>query len=525
MILSLLGIVLSLVFLITLAYRGHSVIYVAPIAALIAVVFSGLPTLASYTQVFMPAMGGFVISYFPLFLTGAIFGSLMSISGSAQAIAQWLAKMMGPRKAIFITVVATALLTYGGVSAWVVVFSVFPIATALFREADVPRRLLPASIMLGLFTFSLAAIPGTPQIHNTMPGEYFGTNTFAAPFLSLLATALVFGLGMLWLTRRQHKLKAAGESYFDRTEIEKRDQSTSPIAPDGPSDGPTGGPTDDAAGGPTGGASLDVDPTPGGASAPVSGARGNTAVLTPVQTSTEPDTGIRRRGIMGILPIVTVAAVNALATYVFIPGLDTSYLAEEAYGNTSVESLLSIWSVIIALVSGIVWLLVCNFRQIKDLVKGLSEGAQRAVTPCMITASEVGYGAVIASLAAFTVVRNGLSAISDNALVTGVLSVTGISGITGSASGGLAISLETFGTELATAAAEQGIDMEVMHRVIAMASTSFDSLPHNGAMITVLVVCGLTHREAYKDIFVVSVLVPLVGVLFAAGLGLSVGAF
>ncbi|MGW5341184.1 GntP family permease [Rhodococcus indonesiensis] len=521
MILSLLGIVLSLVFLITLAYRGHSVLYVAPLAALIAILFSGLPALGSYTQIFMPAMGGFIISYFPLFLTGAIFGSLMSLSGSAQAIAQWLARVMGPRRAIFITVLATALLTYGGVSGWVVVFSVFPIATALFREADIPRRLLPAAIMLGLFTFSLAAIPGSPQIHNTMPGKYFGTNTFAAPVLSLLATALVFGVGMAWLTYRQNKLKTAGESYFDPTEIEKRDDIAPPTLADGPSS-PGGHALPDFQEGLGESATTS---TGGREAAAAPATRGATAVITAPERPTPLDDGVHRRGAIGLLPVVVVASMNALATYLIIPGLDTSYLAEEAYGSTSVESLLSIWSVIIALVSGVVWLLAWNFRQAKDLVKGLSEGAQRAVAPCMITASEVGYGAIIASLAAFAVVRDGLFTISENPLVTGVLSVTGISGITGSASGGLAISLETFGADLATAAAEQGIDMEVMHRVIAMASTSFDSLPHNGAMITVLVVCGLTHREAYKDIFVVSVLVPLVGVLFAATLGLTFGAF
>jgi len=217
--------------------------------------------------------------------------------------------------------------------------------------------------------------------------------------------------------------------------------------------------------------------------------------------------------------------MNALATYVIIPNMDTDYLAEEKYGATSVDSLVSIWSVVIALVAGIIWMLAVRLRKITALIKTLSEGAQRAVVPATITASEVGYGAVIASLAAFAFVRDGLSAISENALVTGVLSVAGVSGITGSASGGLAISLEAFGSDLATAAAQQGIDMEIMHRVLAMASTSFDSLPHNGAMLTVLLVCGLTHREAYKDIFVVSVMTPIVGVLFAGALGLTIGGF
>ena len=501
MVLSMLGIAVSLVFLITLAYRGYSVIYVAPLAALIAVVFSGVPLLATYTQVFMPAMGGFIISYFPLFLTGAIFGSLISATGYARDIAHWLARLIGPSKAIFITVLATSLLTYGGVSAWVVIFSIFPIATALFREADIPRRLMPASVMLGLFTFGLATLPGTPQIHNTMPGQYFGTNTFAAPILSILSTCVLFGLGMAWLTYRQRVLKAAGESYFDTTVMEQREAEKLKARVGG------GGGAD----------ADDPDSTP---SAPV--------LLTETPDDDAPavdDAHIHRRGILGLLPIIVVTAMNALATYVIIPGMDTSYLAEEKYGATSVDSLVSIWSVIIALVAGILWMLAFKFKDITALVKTLSEGAQRAVVPCTITASEVGYGAVIASLAAFAFVRDGLSAISENALVTGVLSVAGVSGIIGSASGGLAISLDTFGAELATAATQQGIDMEIMHRVLAMASTSFDSLPHNGAMLTVLLVCGLTHREAYKDIFVVSVIIPIIGVLFAASLGLTVGAF
>lgn len=517
MALSLAGIAISLVFLITLAYRGYSVIYVAPLAALIAVIFSGVPLLATYTQVFMPAMGGFIISYFPLFLTGAIFGSLISATGYAQDIAHWLARVIGPSKAIFITVLATSLLTYGGVSAWVVIFSIFPIATALFREADIPRRLMPASVMLGLFTFGLATLPGTPQIHNTMPGQYFGTNTFAAPVLSILSTCVLFGLGMIWLTYRQRQLKSAGESYFDATVMERREAEKLEARVGGGSGVGGSGRQSGGVGGGGGAENPDPESAP---EAPVLPAEVPEDATLPVG-----DARIHTRGILGLLPIIVVTAMNALATYVIIPNMDTSYLADEKYGATSVSSLVSIWSVIIALVAGILWMLAVKFRDITALIKTLSEGAQRAVVPCTITASEVGYGAVIASLAAFAFVRDGLSAVSENALVTGVMSVAGVSGITGSASGGLAISLQTFGTELATAAAQQGIDMEIMHRVLAMASTSFDSLPHNGAMLTVLLVCGLTHREAYKDIFVVSVIIPVIGVLFAAALGLTFGAF
>src|SRR5699024_8624695 len=181
MAIALIGIILSLVVLITLAYRGHSVIAISPVAAMIAVVLSGAPLLASYTQVFMPALGDFIVSFFPLFITGAIFGKLMSVSGYAQKLAHWLSGLFGPKRAILVTAISTALLTYGGVSAWVVAFTIFPIAKSLFEAADLPRRLMPAAVALGIFTFATAALPGSPQIHNAIPTQFFETTTFAAP--------------------------------------------------------------------------------------------------------------------------------------------------------------------------------------------------------------------------------------------------------------------------------------------------------------------------------------------------------
>lgn len=147
---SILGIVLSLGLLITLAYRGVSVLLLAPLTALLAVAF-GAPELmlASYTQIFMVSLGGFVIAYFPLFLLGAVFGKLMEASGAAHIIAQGIAAALGERRAILAVVLACAVLTYGGVSLFVVAFAVYPIAQALFRRADIPRRLMPATIALG----------------------------------------------------------------------------------------------------------------------------------------------------------------------------------------------------------------------------------------------------------------------------------------------------------------------------------------------------------------------------------------
>lgn len=507
MTLALLGILLSLALLITLAYRGHSVIAVAPLAATVAVIMSGAPLLASYTQIFMPALGGFMAAFFPLFLVGAIFGRLMTVSGYAQDLAGWISGLLGPRFAILVTVLATALLTYGGVSAWVVVFTIFPIATALFAEADIPRRLMPAAIALGIFTFATAALPGSPQIHNTIPTKFFGTNTFAAPGLGVLGAVLVFGLGMLWLDRRQKQLAAAGESFSDPTlaELEedaaRRGHGTTP-AP-----------------------ATQVDPDePASDGAARTPAATLTAVRSTSTVPTQPAPGAAA-GLLGLSPVLAIVLVNALCTYVVLPALDFGYLADEKFGGATVEALTGVWSVTVAMLAGIALVFVLRVAAWKTYVKAITEGARNAVLPVFNTASEVGYGAVIASLAVFAVVRDGMFGISDNPVVVSAVSTSGISGLTGSASGGLTITLQTFGEQLAQMATDQGIPMELMHRVTAMASTGFDSLPHNGAIITLLLVCGLSHREAYKDIFVVTVVVPVVGLLAVMGLGLAVGTF
>lgn len=527
--LALLGILISLALLITLAYRGHSVIAVAPIAASIAVLMSGAPLLASYTQVFMPALGGFMANFFPLFLVGAIFGRLMTVSGYAHDIAGWISGVLGPRFAILVTTLATALLTYGGVSAWVVVFTIFPIATSLFAQADIPRRLMPAAIALGIFTFATAALPGSPQIHNTIPTKFFGTNTFAAPGLGLLGAVIVFGLGMLWLERRQRQLAAAGESFADPTEAEIKETER------------TGAPL------PTGAARVS-DPDvldgerpdgerPDGDGATQAGpARTSVATAerpspsSAVAMATEGTEGSGQRptalaGLVGLAPILVIVAVNALCTYVVFPALDVSYLAEEKFGATDLGAVTGIWSVTVAMLAGILLVFALRPGSFTPYVEGITEGARNAVLPVFNTASEVAYGAVIASLAVFATVRDGLFGVSDNPAIVAAVSTTGISGLTGSASGGLTITLSTFGEQLAQMATEQGISMELMHRVTAMAATGFDSLPHNGAIITLLLVCGLSHRESYKDIFAVTVVVPIIGLVIVTALGLTVGTF
>ncbi|WP_445227925.1 GntP family permease [Corynebacterium sp. H127] len=468
MVIPMIGIFLSLIVLIVLAYRGHSVVIAAPIAALLATALSGAPLLATYTQIFMPALGKFITNYFPLFLTGAIFGRLMTVSGLAHDLAQGISRAFGPKRAMASTVLATALLTYGGVSAWVVAFTIVPIATALFKEAGIPKRLMPAAIAFGTITFAIAALPGSPQVHNVIPTKYFGTTSYAAPALGLTGTALMLVLGMVWLEYRVRSLQRAGEFYE-----------------------PEGGSTSNAV------ALKELEDAEGGhADLPAHRGPGS----------------ITLRGFLGFIPIAVVVAMNYLFIYVISKELDFSYLAEKKFGAVKLDSVLGTWSVTVALATAILVIFLMRPGLFAVFITGLGEGARSAILPVFTTASEVGYGAVIGSLAAFTVLRDGVFSVADNALIVGVISTGVIAGITGSSAGGLSMTLETFGADLARMATEQGISMEAMHRIMAMASVSFDSLPHNGAVLTMLLVCGMTHKQSYKDVAMVTVVIPIVAV-------------
>lgn len=471
--LGLLGIFVALGTLIVLAYRGYSVLVVAPIAALISVIFAGMPIVASYTQIFMPALAGFIGSYFPLFLTGAVFGKLMGVTGYAQAVANAIAALIGRQRAIFATVLAGIVLTYGGVSVFVVAFALFPIARETFRAADIPKRLIPATIGLGGFTFAMSALPGNPQIQNVIPTTFFDTTTYAAPWLGVIASIVILGLGMLWLEYRARSLRARGEGYADSD-------------------------------------SQDL-------SAAMGGGDGSTGI---VQV-----TDGRVGYLLATIPILIVVVVNFVVTTVVLPRMDTSYLEEELYGGVTVSAVAGVWSVLIALVAAIAYMLVTNLRSIRGMIREVAEGAKSAVLPIFSTGSEVGFGAVIAAVPAFLLIRDAMSGIGENPIITAALATTVLAGITASASGGMSIALGAMGEELKAAAMEQGVSLELMHRVTSVASGGLDTLPHSGAVITLLLICGLTHRQSYKDLAMITVVFPLIATGAIIALGLQFGSF
>ena len=401
----LVGILLALGLLIFLAFRGATLLYVAPLMAVLAAALGslaggGLPPLAAYTQIYMSNMGGFIIAYLPLFLLGAIFGRLMDDSGSAAAISQLITRRLGPERAMLSVVLCCAVLTYGGVSLFVVAFAVFPVAAALFREGEIPKRLIPAALALGAFTFTMSALPGTPAIQNAIPMPVFGTTAFAAPGLGILAGAIMLAFGVLWLERQARQAKAAGEGY---------------------------GPHADA-----------LPPALHGGARIAEGAHRDGLDLRGIAHQTLGQEAGRDLPppALAILPVVVVVAANLAYVEVVAPRLDTAFLAEARFGGVSFEAVRGVWSIILALSAAIVVLIAANWRRLPALGESLNAGANAAVIPIANTASLVGFGGVVAAMPAFSAIGEALLGLGqESPLISLAVAVNLLSAITGSAWG------------------------------------------------------------------------------------------
>jgi H+/gluconate symporter-like permease len=437
--------VFPLLLLMVAAYRGFSVIIAAPLAALLAVVLtdpSAVPPV--FSGLFMDRLVGFLKLYLPVFLLGAIFGKVIELAGFSQAIVSAVVRRFGSQRALSAIVAVCALLTYGGVSLFVVVFAVYPFAAELFRQAAIPKRLIPGTIALGAFSFTMDALPGSPQIQNIIPTTFFRTTTWAAPWLGLIGATFVVILGLSYLEWQRRRAASAGETYGE-------------------------------------------------------GHR-NEPVLVPAENLTNP--------LVAVSPLIIVALLNLLFTRM-IPEFYGTSNRTSLSGlvqpiQTQISTVTAIWAVEGALVAGILCVLIFAFWRVRTKIAEASAAAVAgALLAAINTASEYGFGAVIAALPGFTLIKQGLGAV-PNPLLNEAVTVTTLAGITGSASGGMSIALAAASDRFIAAATSAGIPMAVLHRVAAMASGGMDTLPHNGAVITLLAVTGLTHREAYKDIFAIT---------------------
>jgi H+/gluconate symporter-like permease len=481
----LLGILVALGLLIWLAYRGWSVLLLAPLAAVLAAGLAGQPLLAHWTQTFMGSAARFIMQFFPIFLLGALFGKLMEDSGSVSAIATFMTMRLGTKRAVLAVVLAGALVTYGGVSLFVAFFVLAPMAHELFRAAAIPKRLMPAAIALGASTFTMSALPGTPAIQNAIPMPFFGTTPFAAPGLGVIASAIMLGFGLWWLARAEAGARRKGQGY-----------------------------------------GADAASGAGAAEDAVVRERATTfSTFDPAEIRHGHESQSTPSIAVAVLPLVIVVGVNLLMSLFILPRLNAAYLADKAWGSTSLSAVGGVWAVVTALAAAIVVLIAVNLRRLPDLRGSMDAGANASALPVLSVASLVGFGSVVAALPAFAMVRDWVLSIQGGPLVSLAVATNVLASLTGSASGGLTIALDALGDSYMRLAAEKGIDPGLMHRIAVIGAGTLDSLPHNGAVVTLLAVCGSTHRESYFDIVMVSIVGGLLALAAVIGLGTAFGSF
>ena len=426
-----LGILLGLICLAFLTYKGMSILWVAPVSALVVAAFGGMNLLDAFTGDFMKAFGGYATSWFPMFMLGAIFGKVMEVTGAAESIAHFLAKKIGYKRAIIAVVVICGVLTYGGVSLFVVVFVMYPMGLALFREANLPRKMLPGSIALGAFAFTMTAFPGTPQLTNVIPATYFGTGPMNAPVIGIICGILMFILGILWLQYRTKKLQAAGE-VFDEPEGE----------------------------------------TTAGVSNPEDLPKWYLAIIPP------------------LLIIILFNAVKL--------------------------------NIVVALLVGVLAGIIIFIRRLKtfgNVIKTLNDGASGSMLAILNTAAGVGFGGVIKAVPGFEQLKTLVTGIDASPLISEAIAINVLAGATGSSSGGVSIVLEALGPQFIELAKQSGIALEVFSRVASISAGGLDTLPQCGAVLTVLAVTKLTHKDSYIDIFMCCTVIPISATILAIILG------
>jgi H+/gluconate symporter-like permease len=380
-------------------------------------------------------------------------------------------------------VLASAVVTYGGVSVFVAFFVLVPMAKQMFQAANLPRRLMPATIGLGAFTFTMSAMPGTPSVNNAIPMPYFGTTSFAAPGLGIIASIIIFVIGMWWLRRAEAAARKAGEGYGAVSEV-------SAVV----------------------GEKIRVQAAAAGDFDPAEIQHGE-------HSASQPPVFV------AVLPLVVVICTNFLMSLVVLPRLDFSFLAEEVWGGTTIGAVAGVWSVVIALAAASMTVILLNYSRIPALRESLDAGAVSSVLPILTIASLVGFGAVVAALPAFADVRDALLSIGGGPLISLTVAVNVLAGLTGTASGGMAIVLNILGDTYMQLAAEHGINPALMHRITTIGAGTLDALPHNGTVLLLFQISGLTHRESYLDMVMTVIVTCIIALVAVLVLGTVFGSF
>ncbi|HAN26555.1 MAG TPA: citrate transporter [Haliea salexigens] len=441
------GLAIALSLLIWLALRGINIVFAALLSAAVVILSNGLPLAAGLGEYFaFGPLGAFTFAgkFFLLFAAGAMFGRVMGDSHAASSIALAMVRRLGPSRALWITVLATALLTYGGVVVFVVIFAMYPLGIKLLQQADIPKRLFCAALALGAGTFTLTALPGTPSIHNVISSVALGTDLFAGGWLGILASVIMFGLGMWYLESQRQRAAARGEGFV-------------------------AGPRD-----------RHIADDPGEENYP--------------------------HWALALLPPVLVLSA------ILLPRVLSTVLGEGEGPGFALLAFANAQPVVwpsLALFAGTLVTVLMFAAVRRHALYSIGEGTQDSIIPLINTAAVIGFAGVVTQTQGFAQFNDIMLQSSLPPLISMFTSISVISAITGSASGGLQIFMST----MADSYLAMGIEPATLHRLATIAAGGFDSLPHSGAVVATLTITGLTHRDAYRDMGVVTVVIPVLATL------------
>jgi len=437
--LGVIGLFLAIVVLIVFAYKGLGALPLALLGSIVAILFNGMPIWESISTLFVAGYASAFTSFMLLFVFSAFYAKMMDVSGYATTIGYQCAAWFGKKHVVLVGMLIVAILSYSGISLFVVIFAVAPILFMLFKEANLPRHLTVICFSAGSSTFVMTCLPGSPQLSNVVATQYLGTTLNAAPVMGLICGAALFLLCWAyaeWATKKAREREEVwtypenvNESFY-----ELKDRSLLPAS------------------------------------------------------------------WKGIMTVIVLLAILIIGSHM-------------GYNSTMVA--------VIAMIVGSILIVVMDFKRFngQNWLKLFTDGLGNGVGSIGGIAAILGFGAVIKATPAYQQIIDWCLGLNMNPLLLAVIVTCIICGITGGSSSGQRIMYET----MAPVFIASGANLQIVHRLVAIASGSLDTLPHSSGLFVVYQVLGLTHKNAYRHTFAVSVVAPLLVTIAATAVCLIMG--
>lgn len=431
--LGVIGLILAIICVIALIWKNWHMAIVSLVGALVIIAFNGMDPFATLTDKFMTGMSGFAGNWFLLFMLGAIFGKVMGDSGASIGIANNLLKIVGEKNVVLVIMLCGTVLSYGGIGTFIIAFSVYPIAVALFQKADISKKLIVATIMVCPVTICMAMLPGAPSTQNLIPTAYFGTTSYAGAKIGIICSIVMFISAYIYLNYQVRRSRAKGEHF-------------------------------------------------------VAAAGEDIMDLSAVDVSTLPE-------VWKCYAPIVVLIVLMFALQIFT----------KMSANYAVSCAMALAVIVGCLL----------YKDRLNIQQAISGGAGSGLGALIATAAIMGFGSVAAASPAYKSITEALVNMKANPLITALISINVIAAITGSSNGGLNIFLSSMGEYLA----KSGLDSAMLHRVVCIASSGFDAMPHASGMVVCNQIAKTSQRDTYLHVFITCAFMPFCCAILACVLG------